>query len=313
MGNSKQLQILASSLPSFSTLNYNSPKLAKTLVWSKQPIDYEQMITFSNSNASQGGQSVNLINNAQTTGILFSDQIVDLFEKHAQFRNTAGAGANVTVDGNYSAGEYNSIYIKSATVTYTMTNQSPVTTDVDMYIITPKNSKYTYSADQALTHWDNGIAASAMTNTVATKTFYGTSPTLSKEFNMNWKIVKRISLRLEPGQEHTHIFKFNVRRLVDLGHCTTFAGGIKGIAMDTILITKGPVLDSTNGFTSGSISTSRTKIVGVQKVKYRAYAVQNYPKITYQATNITTGNANLYGIVDASGTVVNTETATNYA
>lgn len=130
---------------------------------------------------------------------------------------------------------------------------------------------------------------------------------------MNWSIVKKVSLRLEPGQEHEHIFQFNVNRLIDLGHANTFTGGIKGIAMDTLLITKGPVLDATKDFTSGAISTSRTKIVGIQKIKYVAYAVQNFPKITYQSTNITTGNATLYAIVDASGTVVNTEDNTNYA
>jgi len=130
---------------------------------------------------------------------------------------------------------------------------------------------------------------------------------------MNWRIIKRIRTKLEPGQEAKHTHIFTPRRLIDTGHLDNYAGGVNGIAHESFIVCKGPAADTTSGFAAGSISTARVKIVGIQKVTYTAYAVMNYPKLTFQASNVTTSNAALYSIADAAGTVVNTETAANYA
>lgn len=300
----------------YSSLTYKKPKMAKTLTWSKQPITYEQLASWavaSSSSFDQGKSQISGINSDPGTGICGSAQLIELYERHAKMRNNTGP-AWISLDGDNANLAYNSIYLQKVSIQYTMTNQAPTSVDAELFIVQRKISLRTHVVNLALNDWSNGLTKAQADGSVNVSNFLYNDPTSSKQFNLNWSIVKRIRVKLEPGQEAKHTHVFNVRRLIDMSHASNYAGGIKGIAHESFIVAKGPVTDSSNTFAAGSISTARVKIVGVQKITYQAYAVQNYPRIVYQATaNVSTGNAALYSIADAAGTVINTETATNYA
>jgi len=314
---SKGSKMLAGSgYLSYNKIAYKKPKMAKYVTWAKQPLTYDQLTTFSvatTATSDQGKQLMSMINDSTSTGINASGTLVTLWETHAKLRNSTGP-AWITLDGNPSSSHYNSLYLASTKVEWTYTNQAPTTVEADLYIVTRKVSdKSTFASNQPFNDWDGGLTKSAADLTAVTRDSFGLKPTVSKQFNMNWVILKVVKVVLEPGQEHKHQFTFKPKRVIDLGHAGLFVSGIKGIDIRSFMICRGPVADTSNDFAAGSISSTRVKVVGIQKVSYVVYALNVFPKLTGQNSTITTSNAALYSIADAAGTVVNTETNTNYA
>lgn len=299
----------------YSTMKYKKPKLAKTLTWSKQPITYEQLQPWSCTTSATSDQGKNIIasiNSDASKGICQSNQLLELYERHAKMRN-ATAGAWIGLDADHANASHNCVYLSKCAIQYTFTNQAPTSTECELFIVQRKISLRTFVSGLAVNDWTNGLTREQADGSTNVPSFLSNDPTTSKQFNLNWRIVKRVRCKLEPGQEakHTHIFA--PRRLMDTGHLSNYAGGINGIAHESFIVCKGPVSDSTNGFGAGNITTARVKIVGIQKITYTAYAVQNFPRIVFQASDVATSQVALYSIADAAGTVVNTETATNYA
>lgn len=259
----------------------------------------------------QGKQYTVGINSDIDTGIGTTNVLGRLWEAHSKFRTQAGAW--VTLDADTPSIMCQSLYLKSIETSWTFTNQAPTSTEGDLYIIMRKTSLKTWGLTRYLTDWSTGYLTTYADGTAGDRTFFGGKPTDSKQFNMNWWIIKKVSFKLEPGQEmkHTHLLKAN--RLLDIAYIKEWAGGIKGITMESFIVAKGPVVDATNTMTPGAISTARVKLVGIQNAKYVAYAVQTNPKIQVQGSNVTTGNATLFSIADAAGTVIDTEVPANYA
>jgi hypothetical protein len=298
---------------------YKAAKLAKNLTWAKQPVIYEDIRTFSIASllagapgrTDQGKQIMMGINSDVQSGIGLPTVLVNIWESHSKFRTTAGAWVGLEADHPNLMCQ--SLYLKSISTSWSFTNQAPTSTEGDLYIIMRKTSLKTWGATRYLTDWTSGLTATAADGTPADRSFYNSKPTDSKQFNMNWWIIKKVSFKLEPGQEMKHTHVLNANRLLDLAYLKEWAGGVRGITMESFIVAKGPVVDSTNSMVSGSISTARVKLVGIQNAKYVAYAVQTNPKIILQGSNVTTNNTTLYSIADAAGTVIDTEVPANYA
>lgn len=309
-----------------SRLTYKRPKMAKTLMWTKQPLTLEMARVFAcvteanignpatqfPGRLRQGTNLVTSINSAANTAILSSALITELWDRHSIARNKTGGGAWISYDASATA-KHQSVFVKHCQMKWTFTNQAPISTDVELWIVQRKTSVKTYQVDGPLLDWQVGLDEEQADGGKLLIDNWEGKPTNVKRFNMNWRVVKCVKMRLEPGQEAKHVHEFGVNRLIDLGHANQYLGGISGIHHESFLIARGAIGDNLNNFNTESITSSRPKIVGVQKLKYTAYAVQNYPKITYQSSNLANNLDSVYHIADAAGTVVNTEIPSNYA
>ncbi len=101
----------------------------------------------------------------------------------------------------------------------------------------------------------SGPGVSALVQTV------GQKPTMSKNFNMSWKIVKRQTYRLAAGQDVTNYFDFRPQRYIDMEYFNSF-GMVRGLTTATILVQNGFVGDTSPSLTAGNIGLGVTKIVG---------------------------------------------------
>lgn len=301
---------------STNSLSYKKPKMAKYVEWAKQPITYEQCRTFlvaGADSATQGKQVVGMLNDNTNNSLCSSTQLLLIWAAHAKLRNIT-APAWIALDPTPTSAEYNSLYLKNVRSEWTWTNQAPTTVECDLYIVQRRASEDgTWTTAMPLTDWLNGLTASAADLAAGTVDYYGAKPTASKEFNMKWRIVKVVKVVLEPGQEHKHVYNFSPKRVIDTGYLRTYDQGIKGIYTPAFMVCRGPVADTLHEKGVGLISTAQVKIVGIQRMSYTAYALNVFPRLVYQASNISTSNTNLYSIADAAGTVVDTEDNANYA
>jgi len=304
------------------TITYKKARGGKMVTWAKQPLVAEALMTFScdtsiagggtNTTNDQGKQIINGIADNQSQGICGSQLLIDMWEQHAKLRNTTGP-AYITLDGNATGMKYNSLYVESVKAEYSYTNQSPFTTEVDLYFCQLKNSQKTFPTNQFKTDWQDGYLDASANLATCNQSFYGSKPTDSKAFNMHWRIVQKVSSTMQAGEEHKHIFNFNPGRIISTGHAEEFAGGIRGLWHTVFMVARGSIADTTNSWQAGSITTARVKIVGVLKTKYKVYAVNVFPRLNTQTSNLATGQPFVYVIGDASGVPVNAELATTYA
>lgn len=292
---------------------YKKPKFSKMATWSKQPLTYEQTLTWGLAST---GQSVNAVTTiggiTAATALGGSQMLTELYNRHSKIANSTGP-AIITVDPTLAIQRYNTLYLKGFKSEINLTNQAPTTCEVDVYVVTRKNSDKTWVTASAVADWQAGLTVMNQAGSTNLTSYFDTVPTRSKRFNMNWRIQAKYYLKMDAGQERKLVYKCNTNRFLDSDHWLNFAGGVKGIYHEIIVVARGPIADATSTKAVGAIATARVKLVGIVKNTYNSTAVQVYSKLLYQSTDLTSGNAALYSIADAAGTVVNTETDLNYA
>lgn len=300
----------------FISVFYKKPKQSKMITWSKQPMTYEQLHVFNvASGASTATQSLQAITTTHVNSNIAlggSEMLTELFNRHAKIQNATGP-ATIVVDPTFATQRYNTLYFKNLRLEINVTNQAPTTCEFDVYIVSRKNSEKTFVANAATTDWSNGLTVMNAAGAVLTNTLIDTKPSWSKRFNQNWRKMGTFKEKLNAGEERKLVYNIKVNRFLDSDHWLTYAGGVKGIYHEVICVARGPTADSGNTFAAGSIATAKVKIVGFVKAIYTTYACNIFSKLHYMATDMTTSNVALYSIADAAGTVVNTETTTNYA
>lgn len=145
--------------------------------------------------------------------------------------------------------------------------------------------------------------------------YIGAKPTDSKAFNEQWKVVKKVMMKLDPGGERKIHFTFKPNRVIDRAHVDRY-GCYRGLQYAALVVNHGVTGDSDNAFTTGVISTTAAKLVGIFDYEYCFRAINIFPRIQVAYNNIPTaaiGTGNLYTIADAAGTVVNNQTGLNHA
>jgi len=299
-------------------VTYKKPKLPKYLDWAKNPIIYENNVTWSCASGSntntQGKQVVSNINGTDALSIGSKTIINSMFTQHALIRNTIGP-AWINSDPNNATGSaHQHLYLKGIKLHFSWTNMAPTTVEGHIYICTRKvSSDKAWANDEPLDDWTLGYTKTAGQTGTRSKEDLGAKPYDAKWFNQNWSILNKVHFVNDAGQESRHIETIGINRLLDMAHVNDMTSGIKGINVRCFVVAQGPTVDSTTDFTVGNITTAKVKIAGILKVEYLAYAVLQFPRIMYRTSNITTSNATAYAIADAAGTVINTETGTNYA
>lgn len=294
---------------------YKKPKRANNVTWSKQPLTYEALTPWSCvsgvATTTQSKNAITMIDNSSVQGLCGSSQLTELFERHTRSVNVGTAAGDVILDANATDNRYNTLYLKNARTELNFTNQAPTTCEVDIYVVCLKNSQT--AIQSPLLKWQLGLTAMDLTGGLNVDSFLGNRPTMSKRFNMDYRVVAKGFFKMDPGEERKFIYNFKPQRFLDTDHLTEYAGGVKGIYHDIIVVARGPVADSATGFTAANIATSKVKIVGTKRTTYTSYACNTFPRLLYQASALSTGNAALFSIADAAGTVINTEQAANYA
>lgn len=300
----------------FISVFYKKPKQSKQITWSKQPLTYEQLHVFNVasgvSTATQSLQIVTTTHTASNIAIAGSEMLTELFNRHAKIQNSTGP-ATIVMDPTFATQRYNTLYFKNLRLEINVTNQAPTTVEFDVYIVSRKNSEKNFASNAATTDWSSGLTVMNAAGATLTNQFIDTKPSMSKRFNLNWRKMGTFREKMNAGEERKLVYNLKVNRFLDSDHWQNFAGGIKGIYHEIICVARGPTADSGNTFAAGSVATAKVKIVGFVKTIYTTYACNIFSKLHYMATDMTTSNAALYSIADAAGTVVNTETTTNYA
>lgn len=78
--------------------------------------------------------------------------------------------------------------------------------NIRIYDIVAKRSSNSIE-DEPFEAWDAGMIDQGYSASPSHRFTPGKTPFESKQFNRFWKVVKTVNVRLEPGAEHTHIFK----------------------------------------------------------------------------------------------------------
>ena len=298
--------------PLYDTSNVVTYKIPKEVRFAKKLgnlCTYVDTVTW-NATTTQGIQGVNTIYGG-ANGMCGSQKLRDIYSKAFISWNST-AGAWVTQIANTATQLHNKFLLKGTKQVLRMTNQSPSTVELDLYLCQAKITRATnIDAD---TDWTLGLDAESVNFPAANNdvTAYGAKPTDAKRFNMNWRIIKTLKLKLNPGEEHRHSYKFKANRILDTGYINQY-DTINGLHHTWLCVIRGVAADTTQGFAAGNITTTRAKVVGTCETTYSSYLINWTPRTSYQSTNVTTANVNVYTIADAAGTVTNNETATNFA
>jgi len=244
--------------------------------------------------------------------------LLDLFSQGAKF-NTGSVQTIIQSSGL----QHNKFLLMSAKQTITFTNQSPSSTEVDVYLVQCRETQAQNGTSPAYvspeTMWTQGLTGS---NSISQDTIakeLRSSPTVSKTFNFGWRVVKKLLYKLDPGGEAKFTYSFKPNRYIDTGYINPTNNvrlALNGISHDFIFVSRGVAGDTAQTRAVGTVTTTASKVVYSSNIVYQAKMCTEYPKIVRTMSNIQTvtfGTGALYTIGDASGTVVNNNVDTSFA
>jgi hypothetical protein len=225
------------------------------------------------------------------------------------YRNSLAA---TTTTPNLITGERSfKILVTNVTATIYITNQGAGSIELDLYDCMKKVTGAVYS--NTTTAWNDGLTdQSGNIGTAMINTFPFTKPTVSKLFNMEWKIKKMQRIELGPGRTHKHTFVFTPNFLFDTEYLTKY-NQIKGFTFATMVAHRGlPVDDNIlqNPAAVGVISLCDSKIIYVTNYKTTFSTLQANPRSSRFSNNLLLVKpANAYDMQEESGIRINVGTS----
>lgn len=132
------------------------------------------------------------------------------------------------------------IYLGKSKTNYLMTNNQTNNIFVDMYdVVARKDQSQTILGSLQTGLVDQGITGGSDAINV--------TPFMSQLFCTNWKIVKRTSIELGPGESHRHVFNFAVNKQINAERMQDASWYYEGITHGTLIVAWGaPCHDATN-------------------------------------------------------------------
>lgn len=267
--------------------------------------------------ANRGVQNTTLSgrqNSFATWAICSSADLVTIFNRGSvKWNNTTASYINQTTTAQPLT-LYNKFMLEQALQVLKFTNQGASTCELDIYQLVARNTSETFL--DPVVAWSESLQATAGPWTIdgPGESVEG-KPTSAKQFNMSWRVVKKLTYSLPPGGECKSIYTVNFKRYIDTAYANKYAM-IKGITHSVMTTVRGVACDTTNGFSVGTVTTTPAKVVGTSAITYKARMCSSFPAITDNLTELSSYAMNsqaLYTIADASGTVVNNNTDTNFA
>lgn len=295
----------------FFKTTYNKPKLAKQIEYSKQLVEISE--NSSHSIACNGGRQESNIIPDTICGQTILNTVRD---KGAQFQLSTSGNTDVVMGG--AGFFYNSFYLQEVKSVYRVTNQSPSACEVKLYLLMSKENQ-TIDPDP-ISDWNSGLSFTRGGDSAASRAFTDSEPTESYQFNLNWKVVKRISFKIQPGREQKVTWHFEINRLIETGRVNRFISQ-KGYTFKWMqTLTGGSIGDSANTFATGATVTSvPAKCVGTISNHYKARMCNVFPRIVFKDQDLTaiTPSAipatSVFTIADESGNVVDNAQSNNFA
>lgn len=180
------------------------------------------------------------------------------------------------------------------------TNQTPIAIKLTLIDVVTKVSRPLYT--QSTTDWVSGYSAYDGPST-SLAGYPGAMPTESKQFNMNWNIVKKTQIHLDAGQTHYHKKLMRWNRCIDYQYYNDY-NMIKGMNTELVVIAEGMPVNATQGLVSSNIALADIKLIVVQKFTVQARVAAILEKYSVQRTNaLTAGMVNMWA-QDEDGDVV---------
>lgn len=184
---------------------------------------------------------------------------------------------NLVINANTAS---NKFWLEEASTETRFTNENTLPCELELYDVISKVTKVAVSIPTA--DWTNGLVNMQANTTASIPSnagVYGSAPTLSKLFNITWKIVKRTKVSLQAGATHKHCFRFYPNRLVDSQYATSY-NQIRGITAGTFGVIKGLPCESTSGFAGpfNQPTTSHAKVIWVATKQFRMRQLFQYPR-----------------------------------
>lgn len=256
-------------------------------------------------------------------GIIGNQRILGLAFTNA-YKNLIGGNAWESFKGNAN-GLQQKILWESCKATLRLTSQSPASIEVTLRLLmikTTEREDYTTAGAPSLTQpqttWAEGLEAveADQTADVQDLTYIGAKPTDAKKFNMRYKVIKDIKMKIDPGHERKVTFHFHPNRVLDREYQVEF-GKIRGMQFLWMHTVHGISGDSANTLAAGTVTTTPAKFVGTFDYEYSFRAVSSYPRIQTTFNNLDTADigvgTSVLTIADQSGTVVDNNVTTNFA
>ena len=151
------------------------------------------------------------------------------------------------------------LYLQSYVSEISVTNQSQMDSDICLYLLMSKSSNSTSSTPPQ--NWVAGLSDMKVgTNTAGANTFPGAKPFHSKDFNIYWKVAKKVHLQLGGGATHIHKENILLNRTVDMEYVDGFYA-IRGITYCWMMVWKGQLVD--DGATK--VAVGPIKIISSQR------------------------------------------------
>lgn len=206
---------------------------------------------------------------------------------------------NLVINNNTAS---NKFWLEESTTETRFTNENTLPAELEIYDVISKVTKVAVTNPTA--DWTNGltnIQANSTASIPSNAGVYGSSPTLSKLFNITWKIVGKTKVSLQSGATHKHCFKFHPNRLVDSQYCVSY-NQIKGITAGSFGVVKGLPCESTAGFAGpfNQPTTSHAKIIWVATKQFRMRQLFQYPRqLLYVNNPLPTTQTNELGFIQA--------------
>lgn len=208
----------------------------------------------------------------------------------------------LSATGSYAgANQYGmKIFLESLNSEIEMVNQSDCVTTVYLYNLLAKTSS---TLTDPTTDWQTGLTNIQGANTES-NTLPGTRPTMSKTFNMRWKVLGVQTLELLPGKVHKHKYTFKPNAIIDYEYFQTNTM-VKGITNAVMMVGKGTPIDDNLTFAApANITLSPVKVIYTLRNTYKTRMVLSLPKSGIQSNSLyaaTTANT-LYTFNDIRGT-----------
>lgn len=286
----------------FNKLTYKPSKGLKSYKQLGNKCIYDTTSTFGYL-SNEGVQAVNVL----PGGIIAeSAEMQSVFENATQNFQTGIAADSYQ---NFGQAGYNSIKFSMEKILTELRiiNQGPTTAELDIYICQIKNSAVGGGTSDPKSCWSGGLAHEEANNSNVTQTSAFQVPSASKQFNINWHVIKAIKISLESGREYFHTYDFKPKRIIDSEHYASYQQ-VKGLSHRIMIVQRGTLGDSSAATAAaiGNISLCPTKIIGSIRKVYYGRVVSGFNRTVYMSQNFTTGDSHLYEENPESDTVVDT-------
>lgn len=227
-----------------------------------------------------------------------------------QHPGTTGAGPNQTGM---------KVFLQSCVSDIEIINQAEHAGWFTLYVLAAKT---TGTYEDPTTTWTNAITSDKglVLGTTPSISFPGIEPTMHKQFNLTWKVVKKIVIHMLPGSTHRHKSFFKINRLIDYDYFTKYTM-VKGITFAHMCTARGSVGDNTIGVKGTQIvNYAPVKFDCVFKHHYKSRILSTFPTNHFYSNNMSTitydedvTTDHLYVNNPTTGTITDTHDTANIA